>query len=135
MNHMASLQRGPVEAGDEGVNPVVQRVVDSNPLLSLSVTPRPAVTTTHLVSVHSTQFDRDENAARCPLTKLAGSKCEVYLLEESRGLSHHETEDYHVMYQLCATTNERRFWFGKPVSRTPTTMVQDCWYTTEDTQD
>jgi myosin-5 len=36
MNHMASL-RGPVEAGDmaEGVNPVVQRVVDSNPLLSL----------------------------------------------------------------------------------------------------
>ena len=33
MNHMASVQKGPSKNGSGGLDPVVQRVVDSNPLL------------------------------------------------------------------------------------------------------
>jgi myosin heavy subunit len=115
MNHMASLQRGPVEAGDmaEGVNPVVQRVVDSNPLLESfgNAKTRRNDNSSRFGKYILLQFDRDDKAAlgTIPFTKLAGSKCEVYLLEKSRVVSHDETEGtYHVMYQLCAATNEQK---------------------------
>jgi myosin-5 len=115
MNHMASLQRGPVEAGDmaEGVNPVVQRVVDSNPLLESFGNAKTSRNdnSSRFGKYILLQFDRDEKAAlgSIPLTKLAGSKCEVYLLEKSRVVSHLDTEGtYHVMYQICAATNEQK---------------------------
>jgi myosin heavy subunit len=121
MNHMASLQRGPVEAGDmaEGVNPVVQRVVDSNPLLEAFGNAKTSRNdnSSRFGKYILLQFDRDENAphGEIPLTKLAGSKCEVYLLEKSRVVSHEESEGtYHVMYQLCCASNEQKavVWSG-----------------------
>jgi myosin heavy subunit len=121
MNHMASLQRGPVEAGDmaEGVNPVVQRVVDSNPLLESFGNAKTSRNdnSSRFGKYILLQFDRDDKAAlgTIPLTKLAGSKCEVYLLEKSRVVSHLETEGtYHVMYQICAASNEQKelVWSG-----------------------
>jgi myosin-5 len=115
MNHMASLQRGPVEAGDmaQGVNPVVQRVVDSNPLLESfgNAKTRRNDNSSRFGKYILLQFDRDDHAAlgSIPHTKLAGSKCEVYLLEKSRVVSHDETEGtYHVLYQLCSATNEQK---------------------------
>jgi myosin-5 len=121
MNHMASLQRGPVEAGDmaQGVNPVVQRVVDSNPLLESfgNAKTRRNDNSSRFGKYIQLQFDRDDNAilGAIPFTKLAGSKCEVYLLEKSRVVSHDETEGtYHVMYQMCCATDEQKelVWSG-----------------------
>jgi myosin-5 len=121
MNHMASLQRGPVEAGDmaQGVNPVVQRVVDSNPLLESfgNAKTRRNDNSSRFGKYILLQFDRDDHAnlGSIPATKLAGSKCEVYLLEKSRVVSHDETEGtYHVMYQLVSATNEQKalVWSG-----------------------
>jgi myosin-5 len=121
MNHMASLQRGPVKKGDksEGINPVVQRVVDSNPLLESfgNAKTRRNDNSSRFGKYILLQFDRDDHATlgTIPATKLAGSKCEVYLLEKSRVVSHDESEGtYHVMYQLCCASKEQKalVWSG-----------------------
>jgi myosin-5 len=121
MNHMASLQRGPITAGDTsgGVNPVVQRVVDSNPLLESfgNAKTRRNDNSSRFGKYIQLQFDRDDNAplGSIPATKLAGSKCEVYLLEKSRVVTHDITEGtYHVLFQLCAASEARKaeVWSG-----------------------
>lgn len=125
MNHMASVQRGPVaasEGNDKFEDPVVNRVLQSNPLLE---TFGNAKTTRNDNSSRfgkytQLQFDLTEAVSgQVDLSKsrchLAGSKCEAYLLEKNRVTGHESTErTYHVFYQILAAPNDQKkgFWSG-----------------------
>lgn len=122
MNHIASVQQGPKsETGDESneLDPVVDRVVKSNPLLESFGN---AKTTRNDNSSRfgkylQLQFEDtnmttvpDYSRSRCIL---AGSKCDVYLLEKNRVTTHGEGErSYHVFYQIIAApdSEKSRFW-------------------------
>jgi myosin-5 len=106
MNHIASVQAGPSD--EVTVNPVVQRVVESNPLLEGfgNAKTRRNDNSSRFGKYLQLQFDRDEKGpvgTRVPMTTLAGSKCEVYLLEKSRVVGHDVAEGtYHIFYQILA---------------------------------
>lgn len=106
MNHIASVQAGPSD--ETKSNKVVQRVVESNPLLEAfgNAKTRRNDNSSRFGKYLQLQFDRDESGAvgtRVPLTTLAGSKCEVYLLEKSRVVGHDDKEGtYHIFYQILA---------------------------------
>lgn len=115
MNHMASVQKGPSKSGDGGLDPVVQRVVDSNPLLEAfgNATTRRNDNSSRFGKYLQLQFDNseagamafgDKSVSKC---KLAGSVCEVYLLEKNRIIGH-DTEErtYHVFYQILAAPDD-----------------------------
>jgi myosin-5 len=111
MNHIASVQKGP-NAGNmvepEGGNVVVNRVVQSNPLLESfgNAKTRRNDNSSRFGKYIMLQFDRvlpTPQGQRVPHCKIAGSKCEVYLLEKSRIVHHDQTErTYHVFYQICS---------------------------------
>ena len=121
MNHMASVQRGPVAAGGEKFeDPVVTRVLQSNPLLE---TFGNAKTTRNDNSSRfgkytQLQFDVDNrNTNMIDRSKstcmLAGSKCEAYLLEKNRVTGHEGAErTYHIFYQILAAPDAQKkgFW-------------------------
>ena len=104
MNHMASLQVGPGKHEAGKSNPVVQRVVDSNPLLEAfgNAKTRRNDNSSRFGKYIQLQFERKEQpGGGTPICSLAGSKCDVYLLEKSRITSHDESEKtYHVFYQI-----------------------------------
>jgi myosin-5 len=123
MNHMASLQRGPVEDGGSSeatpLNPVVQRVVDSNPLLEAFGNAKTSRNdnSSRFGKYIQLQFDRDTNVplGQVPPTNLAGNTAEVYLLEKSRITTHLPTEGtYHIFYQLTAAkdVDKAEIWSG-----------------------
>ena len=117
---MASLQRGPVKAGQKNEqNVVVQRVVESNPLLEAfgNAKTRRNDNSSRFGKYIQLQFDRQEptSIGSIPPTKLAGSKCDVYLLEKSRITSHDDTErTYHIFYQIIAAQDKDKtqIWRG-----------------------
>ena len=111
MNHMASVQKGPAKASDTGLDPVVQRVVESNPLLEAfgNAKTRRNDNSSRFGKYLQLQFDNseagamafgDKSVSKC---KLAGSICEVYLLEKNR-ITYHDSEErtYHMFYQLLS---------------------------------
>jgi myosin V len=123
MNHMASVQRGPITAGNDSFeDPVVNRVLQSNPLLESFGN---AKTTRNDNSSRfgkyvQLQFDCseivpgqiDRSKSRC---HLGGSKCEAYLLEKNRVTGHEEPErTYHIFYQILAAPEDQKksFWSG-----------------------
>jgi myosin V len=128
MNHMASVQRGPQQidilngnkAGSTELDPVVKRVVESNPLLEAfgNASTRRNDNSSRFGKYLQLQFDNknDRNggiSARGTKCKLAGSKCDVYLLEKNRICYHEEKErTYHIFYQLCAAPDSAKgeFW-------------------------
>jgi myosin-5 len=117
MNHMASVQKGPSKAGDSGLDPVVQRVVDSNPLLEAfgNSQTRRNDNSSRFGKYLQLQFDNseagvmafgDKSTSKC---KLAGSTCEVYLLEKNRIVGHDpEERTYHMFYQLLAAPDSAK---------------------------
>ena len=113
MNHIARVQRGPsVKAGesDSGSDAIVQRVVDSNPLLESfgNAKTRRNDNSSRFGKYIQLQFDRqDAIGTQIPHCKIAGSKCEVYLLEKSRIVAHDESEKtYHIFYQIIGAKDE-----------------------------
>lgn len=106
MNHMASVQAGPKAASGDALDPVVQRVVDSNPLLESfgNAKTRRNDNSSRFGKYLLLQFDNSEaklmtlgvkDESKC---KLAGSKCEVYLLEKPRIVAHDpEERTYHIV--------------------------------------
>jgi myosin V len=105
MNHMASLQRGPVKAtGQTYESPVVKRIVDSNPLLEAfgNAKTRRNDNSSRFGKYINLQFARQPpKPGEVDLCFLAGSKCNVYLLEKTRIVGHDESEGaYHIFYQI-----------------------------------
>lgn len=120
MNHIASVQQGPSSSGKREQNMVVQRVVESNPLLEAfgNAKTRRNDNSSRFGKYIQLQFDREEGSVvggGLPPCKLAGSKCEVYLLEKSRITGHDETErTYHIFYQIIAAkdADKCKIWPG-----------------------
>ena len=118
MNHMASCQQGPKVSSSE-MSPVVQRIIESNPLLEAFGN---AKTTRNDNSSRfgkyiQLQFDkgdasqqkfRSRTEATCVL---AGSKCDAYLLEKNRVISHEPSErTFHIFYQIIAAKDKTKYW-------------------------
>merc|ERR1712151_1154794 len=89
---------------------VVKRIIQSNPLLEAfgNAKTRRNDNSSRFGKYIDLQFKRKENVPgvnfeRC---ELAGSKCNVYLLEKSRIVSHEDIEGtYHVLYQILAAAD------------------------------
>jgi myosin-5 len=129
MNHMASVQKGLLEIkeGDtpDELDPVVKRVVQSNPLLEAfgNSKTRRNDNSSRFGKYLQLQFDNsvaktmdvnNKDPSRCVL---AGSKCEVYLLEKNRVTGHDMAErTYHIFYQVLAApdSEKKKFWDGLP---------------------
>mmetsp|Transcript_19546 Transcript_19546/g.25216 ORF Transcript_19546/g.25216 Transcript_19546/m.25216 type:complete len:1148 (+) Transcript_19546:87-3530(+) len=121
MNHMASVQEGPAVALSGVLDPVVQRVVDSNPLLETfgNAKTRRNDNSSRFGKYLQLQFDNSEAGLMAfgPKTeskcRLAGSKGDVYLLEKNRVVVH-DTEErtYHIFYQLLSAPDAVKagFW-------------------------
>eukprot|EP00527_Entomoneis_sp_CCMP2396_P003980 CAMPEP_0198149142 /NCGR_PEP_ID=MMETSP1443-20131203/45149_1 /TAXON_ID=186043 /ORGANISM="Entomoneis sp., Strain CCMP2396" /LENGTH=1107 /DNA_ID=CAMNT_0043814071 /DNA_START=17 /DNA_END=3340 /DNA_ORIENTATION=- len=128
MNHMASVQAGPQkidllaeDGGAQDLDPVVQRVVDSNPLLEAfgNASTRRNDNSSRFGKYLQLQFDNQNKGGMVTTSncncRLAGSKCEVYLLEKNR-ITVHDPEErtYHIFYQIiCAPQNIRVAYWEK----------------------
>lgn len=114
MNHIATVQKGPPGKGgdSESANIVVSRVVESNPLLESfgNAKTRRNDNSSRFGKYIQLQFDRVEQMGPgqgVPHCKIAGSKCDVYLLEKSRIIGHDPSErTYHIMYQIVGAKEE-----------------------------
>ena len=113
MNHIASVQKGRSTAGGdsgEKIDPVVQRVLDSNPLLEAFGNAKTTRNdnSSRFGKYTQLQFETsDSHLGSIDKTKtvcrLAGSKCEAYLLEKNRVTGHEDVErTYHIFYQILA---------------------------------
>jgi len=134
LNHIASVQRGRVPDGyyDDVCNdPVVQRVVESNPLLEAfgNAKTQRNDNSSRFGKYLQLQFDKNVQvdagykSARCGLV---GSQCEVYLLEKNRVVGHEPAErNFHIFYQLLTSgdADKARFW-----SKLSGKSVQDFAY-------
>jgi myosin-5 len=121
MNHIASVQKGPTGQGKEpagGNDPTVERVVQSNPLMEAfgNAKTRRNDNSSRFGKYLQLQFDKSGRndlgtiASRCALV---GSKCDVYLLEKNRVISHDaEERTFHIFYQLLASSDavKTQFW-------------------------
>ena len=119
MNHIASVQKGPSATSDSGTSEVVQRVLDSNPLLEAfgNAKTRRNDNSSRFGKYTQLQFDmgdkgqqefRSREKATC---LLAGSKCDAYLLEKNRVIYHDpEERTYHIFYQIIASKDKAKYW-------------------------
>mmetsp|Transcript_24827 Transcript_24827/g.58248 ORF Transcript_24827/g.58248 Transcript_24827/m.58248 type:complete len:1161 (-) Transcript_24827:156-3638(-) len=101
MNHIATVQQDPNDKLD-GMSPVVERILDSNPLLEAfgNAKTRRNDNSSRFGKYIVLQFDHMKSGSK-PRAALAGSTCEVYLLEKSRVVFHDDVErTYHIFYQL-----------------------------------
>ncbi|CAB9497471.1 Unconventional myosin [Seminavis robusta] len=123
MNHIASVQKGrDIKSGGE-IDPVVRRVLNSNPLLEAFGNAKTTRNdnSSRFGKYTQLQFHRpeDEMAGSIDLAnticKLAGSKCEAYLLEKNRVTGHEDVErTYHIFYQILAAPDaeKTKLWDG-----------------------
>mmetsp|Transcript_1780 Transcript_1780/g.3219 ORF Transcript_1780/g.3219 Transcript_1780/m.3219 type:complete len:1233 (+) Transcript_1780:517-4215(+) len=120
MSHLASIQskNNQVVKSD-----IVERVLDSNPLLEAFGNAKTVRNdnSSRFGKFIQLQFDTEDptyaafSGKSIPSAVLAGSKCETYLLEKSRVVSHEEEErTYHIFYQLLAAPDNVKstFWDG-----------------------
>lgn len=112
------VQKNPSQLGMEDSNIIVQRVIDSNPLLEAFGNAKT------FLNDNSSRFSRYsklqfhvENSVLNPIANIAGSTCHTFLLEKSRVVSHDSSNNertFHIFYQLMAASNEEkdRIWKG-----------------------
>lgn len=135
MSHLASVQAGCIHPQEDeasgsahgsgtSVSPIVQRVLDSNPLLEAFGNAKTVRNdnSSRFGKYIQLQFHAEDPTLAAfagkaiPSCLLAGSKCEVYLLEKSRVVGHEEEDErtYHIFYQLLAAPEEtkRDIWEG-----------------------
>lgn len=124
MNHIASVQRGLTSGSNDSFSdPIVNRVLESGPLLEAfgNAKTRRNDNSSRFGKYTQLQFDQGDKAmnqyaGKGSLScKLAGSKCEVYLLEKNR-ITYHDSAErtYHIFYQLLAAPDSTKagFWSG-----------------------
>lgn len=142
MNHIASVQQGRGVAAKGGsIDPVVRRVLESNPLLEAFGNAKTVRNdnSSRFGKYAQLQFNKsganeyDSSKITC---KLVGSKCEAYLLEKNRVTAHEAAErTYHIFYQILSAPDAQKakFWdklkgttFGdfKYVGDTKTTKIE-----------
>jgi myosin-5 len=125
MNHIAMIQAGPNAKEHMTTSPVVQRVIESNPLLEAFGNAKTSrndnssrfgkylqlqFETSSSMDMVGSSFQKDRSISDC---KLAGSVCEVYLLEKSRVVHHKDSErNFHIFYQLLDSPDnvKGQFW-------------------------
>jgi len=125
MNHIASVQRGLTTStsSESFSDPVVNRVMESGPLLEAfgNAKTRRNDNSSRFGKYTQLQFYQGDKsltqfAAKEDIKcKLAGSKCDVYLLEKNRITYHDPAErTYHIFYQLLAAPDSQKagFWSG-----------------------
>jgi myosin-5 len=102
---------------------VVQRVLDSNPLLEAfgNAKTRRNDNSSRFGKYVQLQFQRpskDISTASIVPGTLAGSYCQVYLLEKSR-VVHHDTQErtFHIFHQLLAAPTEMKTPFWKELAQ------------------
>jgi len=117
MNHIASCQQGPGAKSD--MSPVVQRVLESNPLLEAFGNAKTVRNdnSSRFGKYIQLQFDMGTKAQREFRSRdeatcfLAGSKADAYLLEKNRVTSHEpEERTYHIFYQIIAARDKTKYW-------------------------
>jgi len=101
---------------NDSINIVVQKVVDSNPLLEAFGNAKTAANdnSSRFGKYIQMQFHLKYKGSASPVCDLAGSLCKTFLLEKGRVVRHqHETGDrtFHIFYQLLAAP----VWFKKSV--------------------
>lgn len=106
MTHLASMS---IMEDYIEINPVIQRVLDSNPLLEAFGNAKTSRNdnSSRFGKYTQLQFLRlaDDNTGGKNIScQLLGSFCETYLLEKSRVVSHDviDERNYHIFYQLLA---------------------------------
>lgn len=120
MSHLASVQS---QSNEVLKSDIVERVLDSNPLLEAFGNAKTMRNdnSSRFGKFIQLQFDTEDpthaafSGKSIPSAVLAGSKCETYLLEKSRVVSHEEEErSYHIFYQLLAASDDlkKEFWDG-----------------------
>ena len=120
MSHLASVQS---RSNEIVKSEIVDRVLDSNPLLEAFGNAKTVRNdnSSRFGKFIQLQFDTEDpthaafSGKSIPSAILSGSKCETYLLEKSRVISHEEEErTYHIFYQLLAAPEELKstFWDG-----------------------
>jgi len=118
LNHIASVQRGEMHIDDGSMDPTVLRVVQSNPLLEAfgNAKTRRNDNSSRFGKYLQLQFEKkDKQFDTMARTALVGSKCDVYLLEKNRVVSHDSEErTFHIFYQLLAQSDatKGKFWSG-----------------------
>jgi myosin V len=144
MNHIAHVQKGRnTKAGGE-IDPVVKRVLDSNPLLEAFGNAKTTRNDNSSRFGKYTQLQffqpRAGNMGSIDMAhsvcRLVGSKCEAYLLEKNRVTGHEDPErTYHIFYQILASPDsvKSKLWDGlkgtnynsfKYVGDTKTTKIE-----------
>jgi len=125
MNHIASVQRGKVAegSGEAFSDPVVNRVLESGPLLEAfgNAKTRRNDNSSRFGKYTQLQFYKPSSGSsigkskESVVCKLAGSVCDVYLLEKNR-ITYHDSAErtYHVFYQLIAAPDDAKaaIWSG-----------------------
>ena len=124
LNHIAGIQYGNRNWLSTDNDPVVQRVVESNPLLEAfgNAKTRRNDNSSRFGKYLQLQFQHDDKAMNdCygsnggKLCTLVGSVCDVYLLEKTRVVRHElEERTFHIFYQLLAAPEDQKvnFWEG-----------------------
>jgi myosin-5 len=147
MNHMASVQQGPKTPGNNNdkLDPVVKRVVESNPLLESfgNAKTRRNDNSSRFGKYLQLQFDTSEahkmtygNVVTESLCKLAGSKCDVYLLEKNRVINHDNEggeRTYHIFYQILAAPEDKKKWIWDKLAGANASSFKYIGHSTTDT--
>lgn len=144
LSDLASVQRGCMNrpTQDSFQSPIVQRVLDSNPLLEAFGNAKTVRNdnSSRFGKYIQLQFDCEDPMMAAyagksvPSCVLAGSKCEVYLLEKSRVVSHEEDErTYHIFYQLLAAPQEIKAEIWSGLADTDNESYNYVGYTETDT--
>jgi myosin V len=123
-------------------SPIVQRVLDSNPLLEAFGNAKTVRNdnSSRFGKYIQLQFDCEDpvqaaySGKSIPACVLAGSKCEVYLLEKSRVVHHEDAErTYHIFYQLLAAPEETKVAIWQGLAGTDNESFRYVGYTDTDT--
>mmetsp|Transcript_21611 Transcript_21611/g.30276 ORF Transcript_21611/g.30276 Transcript_21611/m.30276 type:complete len:1250 (-) Transcript_21611:67-3816(-) len=148
MSHLASVQTSSHCATKDhhdhhsDISPIVGRVLDSNPLLEAFGNAKTVRNdnSSRFGKFIQLQFETEDptHAAfagkTIPSAVLAGSKCETYLLEKSRVISHEEEErTYHIFYQLLSASESQKVMFWDKLADTDNESFSYVGYTDTDT--
>ncbi len=122
LNHIAGIQHGPDhKSNSSSSSKIVKKVLDSNPLLEAfgNAKTRRNDNSSRFGKYLQLQFDTENPTkgaqSTVPVCALAGSKCETYLLEKCRVVSHEPQErTFHIFYQLLAAPDrvKTKIWQG-----------------------